>query len=75
MEYVLRYCLKAPVSAILDKADGSIVSVKIPAGAVLHEASTHSTTLFGLVGVLWEGRHYSVTLRELLKNALRVESA
>src|SRR5579872_189543 len=33
---------------------------------VLHESSTHSTTLFGLVGVSWEGRHYSVALNDLL---------
>ena len=71
----MRYFLKAPISAILDKSDGGIVSVKIPVGAVLHESSAHSTTLFGLVGVLWEGRHYSVALNDLLKNADRIHTA
>jgi hypothetical protein len=71
----LRYRLKAPISAILDKPNGEHASVKIPAGVVLHESSTHSTTLFGLIGVLWEGRHYSVALNDLLKNADRIETA
>ena len=71
----LRYRLKTSISAILDKPDGAHASVKIPAGAVLHESSAHTTTLFGLVGVLWEGRHYSVALNDLLKNAYRIETA
>jgi hypothetical protein len=71
----MRYRLKAPISAILNKPDRQQVSVKIPAGVVLHETSVHSTTLFGLIGVLWEGRHYSVALNDLLKNADRIKTA
>jgi len=69
-----RYCLKAPVSAILDESGGLKPSVKIPAGAVLHDSSKQFTTL-GKVGVYWEGRHYSVSLQDMLKNAEFVQSA
>jgi len=70
-----QYRLKAPVSAILDKSGGVNASVKIPAGAVLHDFSKHSATLLGMIGVYWEGRHYSVFLQEMLKNADFVRSA
>jgi len=67
-------CLDAPIQAILDKPDGEQVSVTIPAGYVLHTTSQTSTSL-GLVDVYWEGRHYWISLRDLLKNAELVESA
>ncbi len=69
-----RYRLNAPIRAILDKPD-RYASVTIPAGAVLYDSSQPSTTLLGMVGVLWEGRHYSVSLKDLLKNAEGVQSA
>ncbi len=72
-----RYCLKAPIRAILDKPDG-YVSVTIPAGASLVRPSQpqeKSTTLFGMVGVFWEDRHYSVYPNDLALKAERVESA
>ena len=69
-----RYRLTAPIRAILDKPD-RYGSVTIPAGALLRDSSQPSTTLLGLVGVLWEGRHYSITLNDLLKNGERVETA
>ena len=69
------YRLKAPISAILDESGGLEPSVKIPAGAVLHDSSKHSTTLLGMVGIYWEGRHYSVSLQDLLKNSELVERA
>ena len=62
---------------MFDKLD-SHVSVEIPAGTVLTRfspASVNSTTLFGMVGVYWEGRHYSVYLNDLLFKAEQVESA
>ena len=71
----LRYVLRFPVSAILDKPDGEQVSVNIPAGVVLRESPALSATLLGSVGVYWEGRHYSVALNDLLKKADRVETA
>jgi hypothetical protein len=59
----------------MDKPGGQKVSVRIPVGAMLRESSQPSTTLLGMVGVHWEGRHYSVSLKDLLNNAERVESA
>jgi hypothetical protein len=70
-----QYRLKTPMSAILDKSEDQKVSVTIPAGAVLRDSSKPTTTLLGLVGVYWEGRHYSVALNDLLKNAEIVQSA
>jgi hypothetical protein len=67
--------LKAPMSAILDKPGGQNVSVTLPAGAMLLDSPHTSTTLPGMVGVYWEGLHYSVFLDELLKNAEIVRSA
>jgi hypothetical protein len=40
--------------------------VMIPASAVLDDSSRHSATLEGKVGVYWEERHYSVSLKDLL---------
>lgn len=69
------YVLKVPISAILDKQEGQNASVKIPAGAVLRESAQPSTTLLGMIGVYWEGRHYSVSFRDLARNADLVEGA
>ena len=41
----------------------------LPAGAVIDEASRHSSTMDGKVGVYWDGRHYSISLRDLLTKA------
>ena len=73
-----RYRLKVPIKAILDKQDGEEVSVKIPAGASLvrfAQPQEASTTLFGMIGVYWEGRHYSVYPNELALKAERVQAA
>jgi hypothetical protein len=72
-----RYRLTRPIRAIFDKLEGH-VSVELPAGTVLTRhspASVNSTTLFGMVGVYWEGRHYSVYLNDLLFKAEQVGSA
>ena len=69
------YRLKAPISATLDNSGGLKLSTKIPAGAVLHDFSKPSATLMGMIGVYWEGRHYSVFLQEMLKNAEFVRNA
>ncbi len=69
------YRLKAPLSAILDKPGGQTVSVTIPTGAMLLDSPHTATTLPGMVGVYWEGLHYSVFLDELLKTAEIVRSA
>lgn len=72
-----RYRLTRPIRAILDKLEGH-VSVQLPAGTVLTRyspASVNSATLFGMVGVYWEGRHYSVYRNDLLFKAEQVESA
>jgi hypothetical protein len=70
-----KYRLKVPISAILDRSGGQKVYVTLPTGAVLYESSQPSSTLFGMLGVLWEGRHYSVYLKDLLKKAERVSTA
>ena len=72
-----RYRLKAPISAILAKPD-SHASVTIPAGALIVRPSQpqeRSTTLFGMVGVFWEDRHYSVYPNDLLLKAEVVQNA
>jgi hypothetical protein len=73
-----RYSLKAEIRAILGNADGKLISVGIPAGVILTrhwQASEESATLLGLVGVDWEGRQYSVLLKDLLQKAEFVDSA
>jgi hypothetical protein len=70
-----RYRLKTPIAAIYDKVGGSLVRVMLPAGAVVTESSQPSGTVIGMIGVYWEGRHYSVHLRDLLKNGERIKTA
>lgn len=73
-----RYRLKRPIQAILDKQRGAAVSVTIPSGALLVRLSQPqepSTTLLGMIGVYWEGRHYSVYPNDLALNAERVQNA
>lgn len=73
-----RYRLKSPIRAILDKPDGQQVSVMIPAGAVISrlcQPEDKSTTLFGMVGVYWEDRHYSVYPNDLALKAELVQNA
>ena len=70
-----RYRLKAPIAAIYPKVGGSLVDVTLPPGAMLIESSQPSGTLIGMIGVYWEGRHYSVHLKDLLNNAQRIRTA
>jgi hypothetical protein len=72
---VAQYQVKDPMLAISDQSGGKRDTVTIPVGAVIHDSSTPTTTLLGLVGVYWEGRHYSVSFRDLLKKAQCVKSA
>ena len=72
---MVRYQVTAPMLAIFDQVVGKRVTVTIPVGAVLRDSTQPTTTLLGLVGVYWEGRHYSVSFRDLLKNAEIVRSA
>jgi hypothetical protein len=75
-----RYRLKAPIPAILDKP-GGFASVTIPVGALLvrpfrpQEKATTLFGMFGIVGLYWENRHYSVYPNDLAPKAERVESA
>ena len=69
------YRVKVPMLAVLDQSEGKRVTVTIPVGAVLHDATKPTTTLLGLVGVYWEGRHYSVSFRDLLQKTQCVRSA
>ena len=70
-----QYQVKAPMLAIFDDVIGKRPTVTIPVGVVLHDSKQPTTTLLGLVGVYWEGRHYSVSFRDLLKKAQCVRSA
>jgi len=73
-----RYQLRVPIKAILDKQDGEQVTVKIPAGALLvrfAQPQEASMTLFGMIGVYWEGRHYSVYPIDLALKADRAQTA
>ncbi|HLJ44325.1 MAG TPA: hypothetical protein VKT12_08885 [Candidatus Binataceae bacterium] len=70
-----QYRLKIPIRAIYERASGEHVSVTLPTGAVLRESIQHYITLLGMVGVYWEGRHYSVSLVDLVQKAERVSTA
>ena len=72
---VAQYQVTAPMLAIFDQELGRREQVTIPVGAVLRDSTQPTTTLLGLVGVYWEGRHYSVSFRDLLKKAQCVNSA
>jgi len=69
-----RYRLRYPMRAMLDKPEGEQVEIALPAGAMLEDSNRSSTTLFGMVGVYWEGRHYSVYPKDLVRNAERIAS-
>jgi hypothetical protein len=70
-----RYRLLKPIPAIYDKPDGRLVRVNLPVGALLLESPQSSGTLIGMIGVTWEGRHYSVQSRDLLQDAERIKTA
>ena len=70
-----QYQVTAPMLAIWDEAVGQRVFVTIPVGAILRDSSEPSTTLLGLVGIYWEGRHYSISFRDLITKAQGVQSA
>src|SRR5690242_8849309 len=72
---VAQYQVTAPLLAVFDQEVGRRVTVTIPVGAVLHDSAQPTTTLLGLVGVYWEGRHYSVSFRDLIKKAQCVRGA
>ena len=73
-----KYRLTAPIQAMRHPPAGTEISeyrVKLPASAMLYESVEPSGTLTGMIGVYWEGRHYSVSLRDLLQKAERVATA
>jgi CheY-like chemotaxis protein len=72
---VERYRVISPLPAVWDKSGGERVSVMLPAGAVLTNTSQRTTTLLGMIGVYWKGRHYSVYPKELLQKAELVSTA
>jgi hypothetical protein len=72
---MLRYYLKAPIPGVLHAPEGAEIAnrqVTLPAGAVLVESIKRSGTLKGMIGVYWEGRHYSVFLRDLIRKTQRI---
>jgi hypothetical protein len=70
---ISRYHLTAPIPAIYHTPEGGELRVNLPAGAVLTESVLQ--TLFGMIDVYWERRHYSVHGRDLFKRAERVSAA
>jgi hypothetical protein len=73
-----RYRLTTPIPAIRHPPAGAEIAdrrVRLPAGAVLFETIQPSETLTGMIGVYWEGRYYSVFLRDLLQKTERVSTA
>lgn len=64
-----KYEVKDRLPAVWHKPGGQKESVMLPAGALIEEASRHSGTLEGKVGVYWDGKHYSVSLKDLLTKA------
>ncbi len=73
-----RYRLTAPIPAIRHPPAGTEIAeyrVKLPAGAMLYESIQPSGTLTGMIGVYWEGRHYSVFLHDLLQKTERIATA
>lgn len=73
-----RYRLTAPIPAIRHPPAGAEIAdrrVKLPAGAMLYESVEPSGTLTGMIGVYWEGRHYSVFLRDVLRRTERISAA
>ena len=73
-----RYRLTAPIGAIYQAPAGAEIAdlrVTLPAGGVLIESIQRNGTLKGMVGVYWEGRHYSVFLRDLLRKTERISAA
>ncbi len=71
---VTRYCLKTPIPALLDKPGGEHSAVTLPADGVL-EQSFKPSTFLGMVGVYWEGRHYSIYPKDLIRKGERVSTA
>jgi hypothetical protein len=74
----LRHRLMAPIRAIYHAPEGAEIADRratLPAGAVLVESIQRAGTLTGMIGVYWEGRHYSVFLRDLLRNTQRLSAA
>ncbi len=73
-----RYRLTTPMRAIYQAPEGAEIAdlrVTLPAGAVLIESVQRNGTLRGMVGVYWEGRHYSVFLRDLLQKTQCISAA
>ena len=70
-----RYRLTRSILALYEKPEGRLLRVTLPAGSILIESAQHSSILLSLVGVCWEGRHYSVALHDLLQKAERIQAA
>jgi len=72
-----RYRLTVTIPAIYHAPEGAEIAdlrVMLPAGAALIESVVLST-IFGMVDVYWERRHYSVHRRDLFQKAKLVSAA
>ena len=70
----MKYRLKAPTAAVYHTPEGGELRVMLPARAIVTESSQHSTSK-EMVAILWEGRHYEVRRKDLLKTAERISTA
>jgi len=71
----MKYRLKAPTPAVYHTPEGGELRVMLPARAIVTESSQHSTSSKEMVAILWEGRHYEVRRKDLLKTAERISTA
>jgi hypothetical protein len=71
----MKYRLKAPTPAVYHTPEGGELRVMLPARAIVTESSQHSTSSKEMVAILWEGRHYEVRRKDMLKTAERISTA
>lgn len=70
-----RHRVRIPIPALLYLPEGRHIPVTLPVGAILIPSSRPSATLFGMVGVYWEGRHYSIYPKDLVRDTDIVDHA
>ena len=71
----MKYRLKAPTPAVYHTPEGGELRVMLPARAIVTESSQHSTSSKEMLAILWEGRHYEVCRKDMLKAAERISTA